>query len=578
MDLEHDFENSPLPLNDEILAIADFGDITSSQLDNLSQFPIANNKFTCPQCNKNFTLRPNMLRHQRTLHGDIRFPCPHCSRSFNRKDGLIHHLNCHKRTAEQETLSSTKRPRLDEGINIPQTSSVEQQISGANIPQTSSKGHKISALEDRVRNVILLNDKQYKDLKIFLESKEKDFIDIVLTVLQRYGLKVNCRLICFYQKVSSDGIVVKEICFKSPNQIVLSSDSISALYKGIQDKLLAEADDFMRKESGWTLDRIEALEIRLNKYNPLRGATYIELPQIIKDKKAVINVKNDDNRCFLWAVLSALYPVQDNAYRVSNYEPYVNTLNFTGIEFPVKLQDVKRFEKLNGISINIFGLTASYQVYPLLITKEEKERHIDLLYLTTASTSHYAWIKNLARLLSTQYSRNHRTPFICRRCLQFFTTESILQNHLISCKEREAVRVVMPEDKWISFKNIKHTQSVPFIIYADFECLTRPIESCQPSPNGSYTEAYQKHEPVSFCYYVVSKTGIMKEPYVYRGLDAAKIFLEKMKEEAEEIQRIYKNPLPMNPMTEEELAEFQAATHCYICEDEFTARNYKVKI
>lgn len=564
MEIEQEFQNSTLPLNDEILAIADFGDLTSSQWDNFSQMSATdeNKGIACPQCNKHFTLHWNMLRHQRTLHGEMRYPCTHCSKSFNRNDALKRHLNSHKRRAEASTDEVVKRPRFE----------VE-----ADVPQTSSKTIQISALDNRLRNLVLLNDNHHKDLKIFLESKEKDFINIVLTTLAQTELKVNCRLICYYQKVSSEGISIKEICFKTANKAVLLSSDVTVFYKDIADKLLAEADDFLKKESGWTLDRIEALEIRLNKYNPLRGSTFIELPASIRAKKAIINVQNADNRCFMWAVLSALHPVRDHAYRIANYESYVDSLNFTGIAFPVKLLDVAKFEKLNnGISVNIYGLTESFKVYPLIITEEEKEQHIDLIYLTTATTSHYAWIKDLARLVLRQYWHYNSKPLICRRCLQGFTTKLILQNHQLSCKEREAVRVVMPNDEWISFKHIKHTQRVPFVIYADFESLTRPIESCQPSPNGPYTEAYQKHEPVSFCYYVVSATGIFKEPYVYRGPDAGKIFIEKIKEEAKEIQQIYKNPLPMEALSDEELEEYRTATHCYMCKGEFTANNHKV--
>ncbi|KAG8173195.1 hypothetical protein JTE90_019310 [Oedothorax gibbosus] len=54
---------------------------------------------------------------------------------------------------------------------------------------------------------------------------------------------------------------------------------------------------------------------------------------------------------------------------------------------------------------------------------------------------------------------------------------------------------------------------VPYVIYADFECLTVPVYSCHPNTDKSYTEAYQKHDPISFCYYVVSATGFLKAPF-----------------------------------------------------------------
>ncbi|XP_042912888.1 uncharacterized protein [Parasteatoda tepidariorum] len=282
----------------------------------------------------------------------------------------------------------------------------------------------------------------------------------------------------------------------------------------------------------------------------------------------------------MWAVLSALHPVQNHhqhASRHEHYESFISTLNFTGIEFPVRLQDVSKFEKLNGLSINVYGLTENDKVYPLIITDEEKSPHVDLIYLTSASSSHYAWIKDLSRLLSSQYSKHNGKRLICRRCLQFFTTEPVLTRHQLSCSQREAVRVQMPEDKWLSFKNMKHTQPVPFVIYADFECLTKPVDSCQPNSKESYTETNQKHEPISFCYYITSTMGPYKEPFVYRGPNAEKMFMERMKLEAADIHRIYKHPLPMDPLTEEEQRAFDTATHCYLCQEKFSKNNYKVR-
>lgn len=165
----------------------------------------------------------------------------------------------------------------------------------------------------------------------------------------------------------------------------------------------------------------------------------------------------------------------------------------------------------------------------------------------------------------------------------FFTKELILERHKLSCNEREPVRVVMPDDnkegdKWVKFKNVKHTMRVPYVIYADFECLTVPIDSCQPNSRKSYTEAYQKHEPISFCYYIASTTGIFKAPFVYRGPNAPQVFMERIKEEALEIQRLYRKPLPMDPLTKDELEVFEKATHCYMCENIFTEKNKKVNI
>ena len=84
-------------------------------------------------------------------------------------------------------------------------------------------------------------------------------------------------------------------------------------------------------------------------YTSLRGSSYTDLPAKIKNKQCCINVQNNDNKYFVWAVLSALHPVDEKYHpdRVSKYEQYKNELKFDDISFPVKLDKINKFEKLN---------------------------------------------------------------------------------------------------------------------------------------------------------------------------------------------------------------------------------------
>ena len=64
----------------------------------------------------------------------------------------------------------------------------------------------------------------------------------------------------------------------------------------------------------------------------MRGSSYIDLRPFIKNKKACVNVQNEDDQCFRRAVLSALHPASININRVSTYVSYKNKLNFEGID------------------------------------------------------------------------------------------------------------------------------------------------------------------------------------------------------------------------------------------------------
>src|SRR5690242_13333368 len=81
------------------------------------------------------------------------------------------------------------------------------------------------------------------------------------------------------------------------------------------------------------------------KYKPISGSSYIELPERIRNKRCCINVQNNDQYCFMWAILSALFPPERDGQRVSMYRNYINKLNWSGINYPASLQEFKRFER-----------------------------------------------------------------------------------------------------------------------------------------------------------------------------------------------------------------------------------------
>ena len=95
------------------------------------------------------------------------------------------------------------------------------------------------------------------------------------------------------------------------------------------------------------LDNVVDFTLIITQYRPLTGSTFISTPRRIVRKQSVVNVRNSDNRCFQWAILSCLYPPKSNPHNVYSYTKYVNTLNFDDISFPVSVKDISKFEKQN---------------------------------------------------------------------------------------------------------------------------------------------------------------------------------------------------------------------------------------
>ena len=133
------------------------------------------------------------------------------------------------------------------------------------------------------------------------------------------------------------------------------------------ERILEKLSTFLSRGSGWRLRSIIRLELHTVSYVPLRGETWVPLPKELANKKAIINMKNKDNKCFLWCVLRALNPCEKDPQRIDKkLKEKENTLNMEGIEYPVILKDINKFEKQNpSISITVFGYDQK-NVYPTI--------------------------------------------------------------------------------------------------------------------------------------------------------------------------------------------------------------------
>lgn len=381
--------------------------------------------------------------------------------------------------------------------------------------------------------------------------------------------------------------------FQTPNVVINESVNLNEFLDSLNETFANKITEFEKKDSGWSIQKILSLDMNVNKFNPLRGSSYIDLPHDIRNKKAVINVKNSDVQCFKWALLSALYPANKSSDRVSSYSKYENKLNFVGVPFPVKLTDIHKIEKLNNLSVNVYGLEynglskSNSVVGPLYFTKCLKPIHINLLYITSGSNGHYCYIKNLSRLVSHQVTSRNNAIYICDGCLIYFNSQEALDRHRlndcthvrtdlpnknISKKNWRGENV--PSDK-IKFEGYEKKKRVPFVIYADFESFLNPIDSCSNDPFKSFTTNVQRHDEYSFGYYVKCSYDNKLSKYVtYTGENCANVFLTSLRKDIEIICRansFQKCPLPLSEIDNKTIQE---ASICYICESELKDERY----
>ncbi|XP_025262625.1 uncharacterized protein LOC112637357 [Camponotus floridanus] len=222
----------------------------------------------------------------------------------------------------------------------------------------------------------------------------------------------------------------------------------------------------------------------------MRAGCHIKLSREIMMKRAVINVQSKDNACFAWAVVAALYPAERKVERESSYPHYATVLNLLDIEFPVTLNQIKKFELANNISINVYGIEDKNSIVSICLSEQKRDKHVNLLYVEDGNgVGHFAWIKNLSRLVSSQLSKHTGERYICDRCLHYFSSDVKLQLHAVDCGEMNdcAIRLPSDKDKWLEFNNYNRKERLPFVVYADLECVLTKTEEEQQ-------KLYQHHQ------------------------------------------------------------------------------------
>ena len=159
---------------------------------------------------------------------------------------------------------------------------------------------------------------------------------------------------------------IKPADFHSDIEVNLDGTDEKDLYDMMIERILEKIATFLAEGSDIRFHSIIKLELHTTIYKPLRGETWIPLPKELADKKAIINMQNKDNKCFLWSVLRALNPKSHHPEGLDKkLKGQENTLNMKGIHYPVSLNDINKFEKQNPtISITVFRYEGK-SIYPL---------------------------------------------------------------------------------------------------------------------------------------------------------------------------------------------------------------------
>ena len=215
------------------------------------------------------------------------------------------------------------------------------------------------------------------DATTFLEDARTIFTWKIETALEEHNaLKVNVVLAAEYTKVTGNEEAVEIFYFNTKNAPIYHTTDVSEWFATkVEQPIRRDMEEFQEGDSGLILRSVLNLAVNINKFNPMRGNSYIPLLDVVKRKEACFNVKNKDEKCFQWAVLSALHAASKNADRATKYDGFEGELNFKDTEFPVTLTQIAKFEHQNDVSTNLYILKkrdGKFELSPCHVIKGKK--------------------------------------------------------------------------------------------------------------------------------------------------------------------------------------------------------------
>ena len=124
------------------------------------------------------------------------------------------------------------------------------------------------------------------------------------------------------------------------------------------DNMKFQIENPVLLNSRFVFDEVLYLDINFHQLNLTRGSSYLPLPDFIAKRKAVINPQSRDEECFKWAIITVdkWMGINSHPERVSDLRKFTDNYDWYGLEFPVSLKQIGKFEAKNNISVNVLGL------------------------------------------------------------------------------------------------------------------------------------------------------------------------------------------------------------------------------
>jgi hypothetical protein len=543
----------------------------------------------CPVegCNKTFTRTSNLKRHEKNFHSSDQVveKCFLCKQIFQSCEELKNHYETNHLPSEKfEVLQSAfKKTIVTYRYTYPET------CKNFAIAQ--------STLLSKIQNVILC------------EAAQKNVCKVALVLVAQMSMTDHV----------GQRVTIASIPFRASNFLANASMPGSVKKNIIRsfNQQAAHLDEFIQSGSNWQFDRALVHDIEIAALRPVvSGSEKVFVSDAekqinisnFKNNKYLFNPMNEDMKCFLFCLAYFLFgqklDKKSKKPDCMQLKKYFSNFNVEGITFPISINGIKKFLKRNhhlDLKINILIRTKDVnkkeQIFPYEYGLGNGTKIVNLLMIQNQITAdqavnHFLLITDVNKYLRRCYrnekkgKKSYQNAFYCLNCLNYFSSQNILDEHDRICSMNKPRQELMPdEDRTeIYFKNFEKQHKLDYIAYLDFECVLPPEKrrcefccSLKCKCDASFTDILSKQEAIGYSFVVLNKHNKIVHENTYIGEKAAEVFIEHLlKQENNWIKNLLSNNNPM-VMSELDQIDFNNATCCYICDEDFTEKNYKCR-
>ena len=391
----------------------------------------------------------------------------------------------------------------------------------------------------------------------YIDKIFKEMSHIYAKFLNQYKFKYQLSFMLLFYKFEEDGDIRRETQMSINLNMITNLTQSEIDNVNIQWDLESRKQNLEMRESGWVFQRVNSMTISFYNTGNMDGSSYVKIPL---RSSAILNNKNDDKYCFIGSILAKLHPCENISNIVSSYRKYFHELNIEVFDFTngFKCSDMYRFEKLNNLSINIYELgfdQIKHKLIPIVeVNKNESDKVIDLI----TYKNHYVLIKKLNVFIG-----KHDCKYICRKCLNSYTTHNMLVKHKKLCQENQQLKT--STNSHIYWKKYFQKNKLYFRTYPDFDADNKK----ENTNIGDKTTNIYQQEPVCNGYQTVSdsdhvlKSEYHKSPLGYENINW---FVDEIVKLESKMTFWFKNTNEDIIMTEENKQDFENDNICRYCE------------